>query len=89
MIMILVSFSSAEDASFNDVKHDDTFRSQGTENPLFRFFGDTRYMSPDLTCVHPMKWRLARMLPRELRRCTMSAGLILDPVTGGNKVLIN
>ena len=30
----------------------------------------------------PLKWRLARMLPRELRRCTMSAGLILNPVTG-------
>ena len=25
----------------------------------------------------PLKWSLARMLPRELRRCTMSAGLIL------------
>ena len=32
-------------------------------------------------CV-PLKWRLARMLPRELRRCTLSAGLILNPVTG-------
>ena len=36
--MTLVSFSSAEDASFNDVKRCDTFRSQGTENPPFRFF---------------------------------------------------
>ena len=32
-------------------------------------------------CV-PLKWRLARMLPRELRWCTMRAGLILNPVTG-------
>ena len=30
----------------------------------------------------PLKWRLARMLSRELRGCTMSAGLILNPVTG-------
>ena len=37
--MILVSFSSAEDALFNDVKKYDTFRSQGTENLPFRFFG--------------------------------------------------
>ena len=40
--MIVVSFSSAEDALFNDVNND-TFRSQGTEHPLFRFLGDTRY----------------------------------------------
>ena len=32
-------------------------------------------------CV-PLKWHLARILPRELRRCTMSVGLILNPVTG-------
>ena len=38
------------------------------------------HMLLDLACVHPMKWRLARMLPRELRRCAMSAGLILNPV---------
>ena len=30
----------------------------------------------------PLKYHLARMLPRELRRCTMSAGSILNPVTG-------
>ena len=41
--MILVSFSSAEDDLFNDVKIYDTFRSQGTENPPFLFLGDTRY----------------------------------------------
>ena len=41
--MILASFSSAEDALFNDVKNNDTFKSQGTENPLVRFLGDTRY----------------------------------------------
>ena len=42
--MILVSFSSAEDALSNDVKKKkEIFSSQGTENPPFRFFGDTRY----------------------------------------------
>ena len=43
--MILVSFSSAEDALlFNiDFFKYYTFGSQGTENLLFRFFGDTRY----------------------------------------------
>ena len=35
----------------------------------------------------PPKRRLARMLPRELQRCTISPGLILDPVTGGNNTL--
>ena len=30
----------------------------------------------------PLKWLLARLLPGELRRCTMSARLILNPVTG-------
>ena len=39
---ILVSFSSVEDALFKEVKND-TFRSQGTENLLFRLFWDTRY----------------------------------------------
>ena len=43
-LMILVSFSSAEDALSNVVKKYTTFRMQGTENPPFRFFlGDTRY----------------------------------------------
>ena len=37
--MILVSFSSAEDALSNDVKKYTTFKMQGTENPPFRFFG--------------------------------------------------
>ena len=36
--MTLVSFSFAEDALFNNVKNN-TFRSQGTENPPFRFLG--------------------------------------------------
>ena len=35
----------------------------------------------------PLKWRLARMLPKELRRCTMSAGLMFNSVTGGNNTL--
>ena len=34
-------------------------------------------------CVHSWSGPLARMLPRELRRCTMSAGLLLNPMTGG------
>ena len=35
-----------------------------------------------------ISWRLARMLPRELRRCTMSAGLILNPMTGRNNITL-
>ena len=46
--MILVSFSSAEDALTNDVKKYDTFTSQGTENPLFCFFGTTGIMIKSL-----------------------------------------
>ena len=42
--MILVLFSSVEDALFIDVKKYDTFRSHGTENLPFCFFGDTRYV---------------------------------------------
>ena len=42
--MILVSFSSVEDVSFDDVKRYCTFRSQGTENLPFRFLWDTRYI---------------------------------------------
>ena len=42
--MILVSFSSAEDALSNDVTKYNTFSSQGTENPSFPFFWDTRYI---------------------------------------------
>ena len=38
-LMILVSFSSAEDALSNDVKQFDIFSSQSTENPPFCFFG--------------------------------------------------
>ena len=37
--MILVSFSSAEDALSNCVKKYNTFSSQGTENLPFAFFG--------------------------------------------------
>ena len=40
--VILVSFSSAKYALNNAVQND-TFSSQGTENMLFCFFGDTRY----------------------------------------------
>ena len=42
--MILVSFSSGEDALSNDVKIYHTFSSQGTETQPFCSFGDTRYM---------------------------------------------
>ena len=47
--MILVSFSSVEDALSNDVNKYDIFSSQGTENPLFHFFWDTRYNELSLT----------------------------------------
>ena len=42
--MILVPFSSAEDVWSNDVNKYNTFSSQGTDNPPFRFFWDTRYI---------------------------------------------
>ena len=42
--MILVSFSFAEDALFNDVSKYDTFSSQSTENQPFRFVWDTLYI---------------------------------------------
>ena len=38
-LLMMVSFSSAENALSNDVKKHNTFSSQGTENPPFRFFG--------------------------------------------------
>ena len=41
--MILVSFSSTEDALSHDVKKHNTFSLQGTENLPFRLFWDTRY----------------------------------------------
>ena len=41
--MILVSFSSAEDSLFNDVKND-SFSLQSTENQPLRFLGETRYI---------------------------------------------
>ena len=43
-LMILVSFSSAEDVWSNDVNRYNTFSSQCTENPPFHFFWDTRYI---------------------------------------------
>ena len=42
-LMILISFPSAEDVWSNDVNKYNPFSSQGTENPPFRFFWDTRY----------------------------------------------
>ena len=41
--MILVSFSSAGVAWFEDVKRYGTFKLHAAENPLFRFLWDTRY----------------------------------------------
>ena len=38
------------------------------------------YLFLDVAMCALLKWYLARMLPRELRRCTMRAGLILNPV---------
>ena len=43
--IILVSFSSAEDALTNDVNKYDTVSSQGTENLPFHFLEDTWYTS--------------------------------------------
>ena len=42
-LMILVSFSSAEDVFSNDVKTYKTFSSQGTKKPPFRFLGHPVY----------------------------------------------
>ena len=39
--MILVSFSSAKDVLSHDVKNNEIFSSQDTENPPFHFFGGT------------------------------------------------
>ena len=53
-LMILVSFSSAEDALSNDIKYN-TFSSQGTENPPFRtipLFWDTQYNNSLYTLTH-------------------------------------
>ena len=66
--MILVSFSSAEDALFNDVKKCDTFRSQGTENPPFRFLGDTRYI-----CIY---FALTMYSPQILVLCKLTEDLV-------------
>ena len=41
-----MSFSSAENTLYGDVKILTTFRSQCTENPPFRFLWDTRYTPP-------------------------------------------
>ena len=41
----------------------------------------------DLALCATLKLRLNRMLPRELRSCTMSAGLIFNPVTRGINTL--
>ena len=45
--MILVSFSAAEDALFNDVKKNEIFSSQGTENP-FSFFLNSLTAEPKI-----------------------------------------
>ena len=51
--MILVSFSSAEDTLFDDVKRYGTFKSQGAENLPFRFFWDTQYSCTQLKQITP------------------------------------
>ena len=45
-LMILVSFSSVEDALSNNVKICNNLSSQGTENSLLRFFG-----TPGIVCI--------------------------------------
>ena len=55
-LMIVVSFSSAKDALSNDVKKYTTFRMQGTENPPFRFFGDTRYKRCTKVPIKTSRW---------------------------------
>ena len=53
-LMILVSFSSAGVAWFEDVKRYGTFRSQAIGNPPFRFLWDTRYNSIYIKYNYPM-----------------------------------
>ena len=48
-LMIVVSFSSAGVAWYEDVKRYGTFRSQAIENPPFRFLWDSRYRDPHVT----------------------------------------
>ena len=50
--MILVSFSSVEDALFNDVKKKNTFSSQSTENRPFRFF----FLTPGIVWAYMHVW---------------------------------
>ena len=67
-LMMLVSFSSAEDALSNNVNKYNTFSSQGTENPPFRFLWDTRYnhSSVKVVNINPLYiyyFRLQKMSP--------------------------
>ena len=50
--MILVSFSSTEDALSNDVNKYDINSSQGTENLPFRFFGGTPGIALHTFSIH-------------------------------------
>ena len=63
--MILVSFSSAEDALSNDINKYNNFSSQGTENPPFRFFG-----TPDIRIVMQMDANYVRMCGVRVCTCT-------------------
>ena len=51
--------------------------------------GCEHYLLQDWALCASLKWRLVRMLLRESRRCTISVGLILNPVTGPTGVIIN
>ena len=72
--MILVSFSSAEDALSNDVKKYTTFRMQGTENPPFRFFGTPGILSyvTSYTTLYIRKAKSMKILTRSLCYCCVT-----------------
>ena len=49
---------------------------------------DANSIVVELALCTPVKWRLARMLPREWRKCTLSAELILNPMTLSSALII-
>ena len=86
-LMILVSFSSAEDALSNGVTKYNTFSSQGSENPLFCFFGDTRYRSKCIVwgilvrCIEPGHYESKLLIskqPGDQHLYVLSEGLSND-----------
>ena len=70
--MILVSFSSGEDALSNDLKIYHTFSSQGTETPLFRFFFDTRYTRGNVDGFYSKPQEHFPLMPRLLLQVKLS-----------------